>query len=120
MFLDEIEKRYPERWLRGVELGHAGFDAYFDVPEERRLTVHIYLFKQGEKQLEVYETVQELGSSRMHFSDGNHCTIEADEVSLLSTLTSYLKKAIGDFNEHSYEGSFVGWLLEQACGGQDK
>jgi hypothetical protein len=122
MFLDTIDERYPERVLAGVALSHIGFEVFFDLPDKHHLkfSINIYQLK-GRQRFEIYETVLETSPSRFHYSDGNHFEVEGDAASMMATRMEYLKKAIGDFEQHSYEDSFVGLLLEQVfCGEQSK
>jgi hypothetical protein len=119
MFLDTIDERYPERMLAGIALTHIGFQASFDLPDDHHLTVSINIHQlKGRRRFEVYETVRENSSSRHLLSEADHFEVKGDAASMMAKRMEYLKKAIGDFNEHSYEDSFVGWLLEQPCGGQ--
>jgi hypothetical protein len=114
MFIDEIDGRYPDRILAGVALSHIGFQVSFDLPDEHHLKVSINIYQlEGRQCFEVYETVQETSPSRLHRSEGDHFEVEGDASSLLVMRRDCLKRAIGDFDEHSYDDSFVGWLLEQ-------
>lgn len=112
MFLDTIEERHPERVLSSVELNHVGFRVFFDLPEEHHLRITISIHQRDER-LEVYEIVDETSAFKLHFSDGNHWEIDGDASSIPGKLKGYLLQAVGDFDTHSYDKSFVGRLLEQ-------
>lgn len=113
MFIDDIDKQHPERVLSSITLEHNGFAALFDLSHKHYLKVrmHIYVVK---NRLEVYETAQETSHLRVHMSIGDHHIIDGSEADILPLLRAYLKQTLGDLNEHGYEGSFAGMLLEQA------
>lgn len=112
MFIDTIEEHYPVRWFKYAELEQSGFEVLFDLSETLRLEIHISVFKHNTHQLIVYEQVQETGEGFTPISQ-EHFLIDGDTSSILPTLKQYLQTVIGDFDQHTYEGSFAGWLLEQ-------
>jgi len=108
MFIDTLSEQHPERVLRGLNLEYTGFLVYFDLPDERRLsiTIHAFVNKDG---IEIYEHLQ--GSDqhrRCWLVESNHYIVNGTDP--LPLLTSYLKTTIGGI-EHGYEGSFAEVLL---------
>lgn len=111
MFIDEINKHYPRRFLAALELNHIGFQANFDLPKKHHLSVSIHVHQMDEQKMEVYELVRETSSSRFHFSQAEHYTIEA--VDMQPLLIGYLGKAVGDVKRHLYADGFVGPCVTQ-------
>jgi hypothetical protein len=109
MFIDTIEERYPDRALLGIDLGSSGFKAFFALPDDHRLKIDIsaHVYNQN-----VYEIVQETDRSRVYLSQADHYSITEDEASIPLLLKNYLQIVIGNLEEHTYEHSFVGLLLQ--------
>jgi hypothetical protein len=111
MFLDEIDKHYPRRVLAAIEINHIGFQASFDLPKKHHLSVSIHVHQMDEQRMEVYELVRETSSSRFHFSQAEHYTIEV--VAIQPMLIGYLSKAVGDTKKHLYVDGLVGPCVAQ-------
>jgi hypothetical protein len=113
MFLDEIEFHYPNRVLNQIDVEYSRFQVLFDLPKEHKLKVSVGVFWRRSGHLEVYESVQEMKKHRIYFIQSNDHPIDGDELAIPSILQGYLKTALGNFDTHTYAGSFVGCLLEQ-------
>lgn len=111
MFIDEIDKHYPRRVLAAIEFNHIGFQVSFDLPKKHHLMVSIHVHQKDEQKMEVYELVRETSSSRFHFSQAEHYTIEV--VAVQPLLIGYLSKAVGDMKMHLYVDGLVGPCVAQ-------
>ena len=114
MFIDTIEQRYPDRVLLHIDLDHTGFVTLFELPGNSRLKIDISVHPYKGK-LAIFEVAHEQRETgRYAFIDSKEYALEGDTSSILPLLKQYLQMTIGDIDEHTYEGSFAGMVLEQA------
>ena len=113
MFIDTIEQRYPDRVLLHIDLDHNGFVVLFELPGNSRLKVDISAHQYKGK-LAIFEVAHEqIETGRCAFIDSKEYALEGDISSIPPLLKHYLQTVMGDLDEHTYEGSFAGMVLEQ-------
>jgi hypothetical protein len=116
MFIDTIEQQYLDRVLLHIDLDHTGFVTLFEISDNSRLKVDISVHQYNGK-LAVFEVAHEqIATGRSAFIDSKEYALEGDASSILPLLKQYLQTAIGNIDEHTYEGSFAGMVLEQFLG----